>query len=102
LIEVIGTSVESVEAVQDGEPGTFFINVSNPDKISMVLQCPCGCKDVSQISLHQQSNNTKGWYWDGIIRKPTLSPSLHKQTERSDGKLIDHWHGWLKQGIWRE
>jgi len=57
--------------------------------------CPCGCGGVGKIriGLRGKSMLRPYWEWNGLTDAITLWPSVHH---------VEHWHGWLTDGYWRQ
>lgn len=62
----------------------------------MYFNCPCGCEFHDAINVVEANEKDKfgGWLWDGNEQKPTLTPSLRRNTPCK-------WHGFLTSGVWR-
>jgi hypothetical protein len=72
------------------EPGEYF-----PDQKYKLFWfiCPCGrCRGRSAISLGKKDGEPSP-SWDFNDKTQSLHPSLN---------IVDHWHGWLKNGTWRK
>ncbi len=77
-------------------PGDFFLTGPNPHDGGMrqlKFICPCGvCGDLCAIRIRDDGQNEGGaWGWDRNEEKPTTTPSI-----RING---NHWHGYLKAGV---
>lgn len=66
------------------------------------FRCPCGCRSYSRLPIGLNVKPPRGvdpggvaatWQWDGNREAPTLHPSIHH---------VDHWHGWLRAGVWAD
>jgi len=94
---VKATKVE--DAYKSDIPGAFnFRKVEGEDFWGYIrFKCPCGCGSFSSLSVGLNTKPSNAghatWQWDGNEETPTLQPSIHH---------IDHWHGWLENGIFRD
>jgi len=74
--------------------GSFY--VSDPDEDgeqSFWYTCPCGCGNQAPLTVGKQfkPNWSPTWEWNGSFDTPTLKPSVNH---------VNHWHGWLTDGVW--
>lgn len=71
-------------------PGSFeFFKTTDREVAGLIYVCPCGCGNLG--SLNFRPHPSPSWEWDGNKEAPTLSPSVNH---------IDHWHGYLRAGVW--
>lgn len=87
--------VDSWDAVENGEPGTFkyLANQDNEPEKCLMAKCPCGCGEKFAISIYKAGEPVHGWLWDGNKEAPTLRPSIHRLFNCG-------WHGFLTAGVW--
>lgn len=81
-----------VESVYESRhiPGAYnFFKDGLAEVAGLNYVCPCGCERVG--ALHFKPRQSPSWDWDGNRLAPTLTPSVHH---------VDHWHGWLRAGLW--
>jgi len=84
-------SVRSVEEVPDQlDPGTVYLIGEGQHTWFAVLQCPCGCNEILQLSLLPEGRPrwTVTHHADGTI---SLSPSIWRQVGCRS-------HFWLRRG----
>lgn len=76
-------------------PGSFHVSPPDPTDGEQTFWycCPCGCGAQVPLTVGNGFKPADGpsWNWNGSIERPTLSPSVNH---------IDHWHGWLRDGVW--
>ncbi len=87
------TLVEDIEAFAFLKPGTaeWYANAYGNEHAGLVYVCPCGCGNVSAISVKLGEKVDGAWRWDGNVEKPTLLPSIRKTSCA--------WHGYLTEGV---
>ena len=81
---------ESEEAVENGPPGSFFIETLASGRRIMWHRLPDnnhGVINLRPVAPGQEQHPS--WEWDGNLEKPTLTPSVH---------LPGRWHGWFTAG----
>ena len=81
--------------LRDRRAGSFWISDPEEDgSQSFLVFCPCGCGDRSRLTIGRGFKPKHGpsWTWNGRCDAPELSPSVDWQ---------NHWHGWLRAGVWR-
>lgn len=86
----------NMELTDLGKPGAYrFIYEDEDDEkpIGMYHGCPCGCGILGTI-FFADSGYTPAWTVEGEWPNVTLSPSI----------LINknHWHGYLRNGVFEE
>lgn len=66
------------------QPGYFQIFIGPAGSGWYFLyNCPCGCGTDEIVPLELQGEDTwhrDGWRWDGDLERPTLMPSLRRNT----------------------
>lgn len=75
-------------------PGSFRVDPPDSDgEQTFWYVCPCGCGSLGPLTVGNGFKPSDGpsWHWNGLLDKPTLSPSVHH---------VGHWHGWLRNGVW--
>lgn len=83
------------------EPGMISYGDRN---CGMFMICPCGCgrEDFISFKGYSKKNSLQRdypeWKWNGNLEKPSLHPSI--VLNNRDGS--EHWHGWLKNGVFGE
>lgn len=83
----------------DKTAGSFYINEYDGEFYFHYI-CPCGCGQYGCLTMGKgvKPPDSPSWQWDGNMAAPDLQPSLwHKW-----GPNKDHWHGWLRNGIWKD
>lgn len=87
--------VESVEAVENGPPGAFYIETIEGHRW-LHHNLPSGhygaiaLRPTAPVELSAYpARNPHSWEWDGNAERPTLIPSVH---------LPGVWHGWFTAG----
>jgi hypothetical protein len=77
-----------------GTPGAFWYVQSAEGKkyTGLGFMCPCGCGERGVVLFYKMDNHP-AWNWDGNIDKPTLTPSIQRNT-------ACRWHGFLTAGEW--
>lgn len=87
-------------------PGSFSISVSKRGKPPLFrYACPCGCGDVGALELFRKGDpkpSPRTWEWDGDLEAPTLLPSIRVSFGDGKGGSIEHWHGFIEKGVWRD
>lgn len=76
-------------------PGSFYVGPPDSDgEQSFWYRCPCGCGSKSPLTVGDGFKPSGGpsWKWNGSLEKPELQPSVNH---------VNHWHGWLRGGIWQ-
>lgn len=77
----------------DLKPGTAEWSQGQDRRIAALLfVCPCGCGNLSAVTVRQGFDGGKHWKWNGNVHKPTLTPSI-QQTGPCK------WHGFLTDGV---
>lgn len=97
---VTATPVAGEDALfaDDAVAGSFVIEEDRNSVLRFKSLCPCGCGSMSflRVGRGEKPDREKAgeptWQWNGDVEKPTLYPSINH---------IDHWHGWLIDGVWR-
>lgn len=80
--------VSSKENVRN--PGDYFADQEN--RLFWFI-CPCSrCPGRKSISLGKR-DGAPSPSWDFDDKTQTLHPSLN---------IVNHWHGWLRNGKWKE
>jgi hypothetical protein len=75
------------------KPGDFWFVVNGQEKIvGMGFDCPCGCGERGMVLFYKLDNHD-AWKWDGNEDKPTLTPSIQRNTSC-------RWHGFMTKGMW--
>lgn len=89
----MGRHVANYDACK--EPGDFYFSPPNPAENGMRLLsflCPCGCGELCGIRVRDDGQNIDGaWGWNKDEEKPTTTPSIAINQ--------NHWHGYLKNGV---
>lgn len=80
-------------------PGSVHIDLTRvePDgSVGMWFFCPCGCEGPCRVSIRKGAKpaHEPSWAWNGSLTEPTLAPSVRQ--------LNCGWHGWLRNGYWKE
>lgn len=81
---------DSDEAVEQGAPGSFFIDTLENGQRIMWHKLPDG--NYGCLYLRPVIDKTRtgpSWQWDGNEESPTLTPSVH---------LPGRWHGFFIKG----
>lgn len=79
------------------QPGDLFVQTHESDGVKNTYPllwfiCPCGkCRGRCFILLGK-SQGAPSPSWDFDADTLTLHPSLN---------IVDHWHGWLRNGVWK-
>lgn len=82
LLRLIGFDLRYIAVVCDdlpdkiGEKKLFLVGESG-HFWQAAMRCPCGCRDLIQLSL--TPNSRPRWTVSGAIDRPTLSPSVDRQ-----------------------
>lgn len=78
-------------------PGSFQIGARTESGLfHLVYYCPCGCGLLNRLLVGKEfkpGGARPGWRWNGSVSEPTLDPSVN---------VVGHWHGWLRNGYWRQ
>jgi hypothetical protein len=76
-------------------PGSFMLRTLGPAGLfDFRYFCPCGCGMPGELRIGENfkpGGDRPSWRWNGSKTEPTLDPSVN---------LVDHWHGWLRDGYW--
>lgn len=84
----------------EGHPGAvFFTDPGDGGVSAMWFICPCGCRQVSRITVgieHKPHMAGPSWKWNGSTTEPTLHPSV----KQASNGVCKGWHGWLRDGYW--
>ena len=78
----------------DRVAGSFAVSAADEDgEFDFYYVCPCGCGAVGLliVAANRKPDFSPSWNWNGLVDKPTLTPSVNH---------VGHWHGWLRDGIW--
>lgn len=94
-IRVVATVVADVDyakhipgAVELHDDGLYYV-------------CPCGCQYIGYLPFKPAPSPS--WHWDGNRERPDLEPSIHHRLRNPDGtERKTHFHGWLRNGIWKD
>lgn len=84
------------EFYAENVPGSFHVerHEDETNKANFYYRCPCGCGASAPLYVGENfkpADYGPSWSWNGDFDKPTLSPSINH---------VNHWHGWLRDGIW--
>lgn len=75
--------------------GSFHLEPRQmPGLFELHYFCPCGCGLENRLLVgegHKPGGARPSWIWNGSKAEPTLKPSVN---------MIDHWHGYLRDGYW--
>ncbi|SFJ36943.1 DUF6527 family protein [Albimonas pacifica] len=81
----------------EGRPGSFrLIPGERQGEYEFAYICPCGCGAEGWLLVghgHKPMGRRASWRWNGSTSAPTLDPSVNH---------VGHWHGWLRDGVWKE
>lgn len=83
------------EAVEHGAGAFYF--VENDDGLYIGLMIP-GEDGPRELPINTGTKVDKRWLWDGNREAPTLMPSIAAWLSDGNGGLVEHWHGWMKNG----
>ena len=78
------------ELVQPGQ-FMFYTKEDMEGHAGILFCCPCGCGVVSGVPFN---GDRAVWSWNGSEDKPTLTPSILKNTPN----ICAGWHGFLTNG----
>lgn len=67
--------------------------------ISVRLACPCGCGSTVDLPCGLPGD-PHGWYLEGYPERPSLYPEV--VFPRADDPSLEHWRGWLLDGVWHD
>lgn len=82
--------VHEVEDLPDAlAPLTVYVIGEHGHQWYAAMQCPCGCGDTLQLSLHPDASPrwTLRRHWDGA---PTVSPSIWRRAGCRSHFLLQH------------
>lgn len=78
-------------------PGSFIVlPYGSGGRAMLAAFCPCGCGRQFALLVgegHKPGGDRPSWRWNGSLTEPTLDPSVNQ---------VGHWHGWLRDGYWRQ
>lgn len=100
-METPGTRVESVADVWDGEPGCYFVKLTEEGEVSCLwFQLPTGSIGRIAAKGHGTGDEPE---WDITVDDdgvPTVDPSIEQH--KVPGVNIEYWHGHFVGGVWRD
>jgi hypothetical protein len=80
-------------------PGAFKFFAADGERAGFNFRCPRGaCDHMGSVRFAPPASN--GWTWDGDAEAPTIEPSVLLKVGDGQGGLREHWHGWLRAGVW--
>ncbi|SON54287.1 hypothetical protein HDIA_0746 [Hartmannibacter diazotrophicus] len=73
----------------------FYVSKDH-DPAGFNFRCPCGCEAIGGVKVAGEG----AWRWNGSYQRPTVDPSVMLSVPDGKGGTVEHWHGWLKDGVW--
>lgn len=88
------------------DPGHFNFYTRSGDETQseagILFGCPCGCGSLFSFGFDTHESARPKWHWDGNRETPTCAPSILIYQMNENGERIgEHWHGFLRGGVFQ-
>jgi hypothetical protein len=85
-------------------PGAFWISLKDDKNDAFIHSCPCGCKRLYSISLHERENGTPlvALDYNNLSNAEILFHVQIPETNEFGTTSEAHWEGFLRNGYWEK